>query len=150
MSWLRSLGDRALNAPSGTEPNGPAWSPGKWLVEAAASGLPVTFGRYATSARLVPGWRGPPGAHRLPVFADGGVGRTVLVTGEHVVGPLRDEFSPACWELSKRSGCPVIYLRLAPDPDGLVVVSASPFGSPSTPDQVLMLAQFITDWAQNR
>ena len=149
VSWLHSLGDRVVNAPSGTEPNGPAWSPGRWLIEAAGVGLPVAHARYATSARLLPDRHGPPGAQRFPVLPHTTAGHTVLLAGDHVAGSLADEFRPACAELSKRSGCRVISLQLGPGPSGPGVVSATACGSPRTPEQVWALAEFLVEWSRN-
>jgi hypothetical protein len=149
VSWLYSLGDRVVNAPSGTDPSGPGWSPGRWLIEAAGAGLPVARACYATSARLLPDWHGPPGGERFPALPPAAASHTVLVAGDHVAGPLSDQFRPACGALSKRSGCRVISLQLGPGPSGPGVVSATACGSPRTPEQVWALARFLVEWFRN-
>lgn len=150
VSWLRGLGSRVVNASSGAEPNGPPWSPGQWLVEAAAAGLPVASTAYATRARLASGWHGTPESHLLPAFPATTAAGTALVAGDHIAGPLGTEFGSACRQLGERSGCGVFYLGLAAEPGRITVVSASPCGSPSTPEQVSALARFLAEWSVQR
>lgn len=149
-SWLNGLGDRVLNAPSGSHPSGPAWSSGRWLMEAAAAGLPVRRSSYATSARLLPDLGRPGGVLRRPVFPDLETGSTVLVVGAEPSGLLPDEYRPACSELGKRSGCRVFTLRVVPEGAECAVASATSAASPTTPEQVSALARFLVAWSADR
>ncbi|QGN56725.1 hypothetical protein [Nostocoides sp. HKS02] len=87
VSWLSSLGPRAVNACEGVSPTGPGWSPARWRQVAADCLLPVA------------------GANASTV-------RTVLVAGDEVVGAGDPAEARACTRLAAAGSCRVLEVGL--------------------------------------
>lgn len=83
VSWLSSLGPRAVNACEGVSPTGPAWSPARWRQVAADCRLPVAG-------------------------ANAGTVRTVLVAGDQVLGASNPAEAWGCTQLAAAGSCRVL------------------------------------------
>ncbi|MBA8792417.1 hypothetical protein FHX74_000011 [Friedmanniella endophytica] len=116
VSWLAGLGDRVVNRPDGQRPSGPSWSAARWRAAAAEASWPVAPRTAATSARLVPGWRGGPWQARLPhddLLDDRPTSvRLLLVDGVPVGSPSWPGRTAAGRRLAALSGCRVLGLDL--------------------------------------
>lgn len=128
VSFLCSLGPRVVNCVDGTSPAGPSWSRFQWLAKAREAGLPLAKSALATSARLVPEWRGSPYDARRPLRRIEGdaLGRIAVLDGQAPKGPYQQALSA----LGSATGCGFLEVSLAGTPDGGAgVFSVDPLGS---------------------
>ncbi len=116
VSLLRSLGPRVVNGVDGTSPSGPTFSRLQWLAKAREVGLPLARSKVATSARLVPRWRGSPYDARRPLRLVEGrpAGRVLVVAGQASQGPYQEGLGA----LSRVTGCDFLEVTFACDKDG--------------------------------
>lgn len=96
VSWLASLGSRALNAVEGTSPCGPAWGAARWRQLAASAGFAI---------------------------ADGSRDRSVVVAGTHVIGAVDDTEARRCLELAGSAGCRLLEVSFTGGTEVCDVVS---------------------------
>jgi hypothetical protein len=138
VSWLRSLGARAVNPVGGVSLTGPSWTPRRWLVQAHKAGLRVGPSVLASSAHLIAGSYSHPHEARLPLdtmasLASPGYHRAV-VAGEQVVGWIGGDVQrAACLRLAAQSRCRLVELAFAVDADSIAVVAAGPGATLSAP-----------------
>lgn len=133
VSWLHGLGSRVVNRVDGVGLAGPSWSPRRWLVEAGRAGVGVVATVSATSARLLPEWRGTPYDARRPASSGspwpGPVGSSAVLAEGRFVGPAAsaaEGMRAACLGLAAASGCRVLELHFGEGPEGPGVVGVSP------------------------
>jgi hypothetical protein len=144
VSWLRSLGPRVVNAVDGASLVGPSWTPRRWLAEARLAGFPVLPSTIATSARLVPGWRGTPYEARLPLGPTAvAANAEALVAGDRIVGTQADRHGVACARLAARSGCRLLQVDFYWCAGDAAVTSVSPAPPLTSSEQVRAVAALL-------
>jgi hypothetical protein len=138
VSWLRSLGARAVNTAGGVSLTGPSWTPRRWLVEAHRAGLQVGPSVLASSAHLIAGSHLRAHEARLPVDTTASLAspgyETAVVAGDRVVGWVGGDVQrAACLRLAAQARCRLVELAFAVDAGSITVVAAGPGARLSAP-----------------
>ena len=102
ISWLTRIRGTVLNRPSASSLMGPSLSHERWLMLAAAAGIPVGAATY----------RAPRGVNVLS-------GASVTVVGDRCLGNVAPELGAQALRLAEHAGVELITVRFsAPDGDG--------------------------------
>lgn len=144
VSWLASLGERAVNRPDGDSASGPSSSAAVWRHRARQAGLAAADPAAATSARLVPGWQGSPDDVRRPWQAPTLVARRLLVAGSRVLTSCDDDEAARARDLARDTGCRLLEVLF--DASGRVL-AADPCPELDTPDRVSAAARALAEVA---
>jgi hypothetical protein len=147
VSWVRSLATRAVNTPGGISLTGPSWTSRRWLSEAQRAGLRVAPSVLASSARLVPGWRGRPYDAVRPIDAaqasSEGLASVTVANGRVIDRSNAIADKRACMRLAANADCRVLDMQLRLGAEGATVVHAGPnppLGDPYAADAAAVCA----------
>jgi hypothetical protein len=172
LSWIRSLGGRAVNPACPAGLAGPELSRLEMLSLAARAGLPVA--RYAITMdprgapiggaceyRKIPGRLAPPGCDLAPaerphagvqplVAMDCNLQEETALLAAGTFVTAGADLVPGILRLQDLTGCPLLELRLARAAgDGRWKVTfATPFPEQAQPRAVQIIADFLTERAQ--
>jgi hypothetical protein len=146
VSWIRSLGKKAVNGTDGQSIAGPSWSQRRWLCEARAAGLPISENIAATSPQVLQRWRSAKQRPELSDRMDVPVMSRILTAGGRVLGRFGRFFEQQCLRLSLSSGCQLLEILVrGEDERNAAVTAVSAMPTLTDAEEISAAAAFLLD-----